>query len=135
MKIILNECLSNKWLLGFKVLYSLINRQVLIYKLIHDYRGRGAERLPLFPPQNLVGAASNFFGEYYYEYFRKKNAKFRDKRQIFEGFWKQFDFSQIFSKFGSNFEADFGDLCDYHKSLTKNLEILLSPYLKGFQKA
>ncbi len=56
------------------------------------------------------------------------------KEKILKVFENSLNFSQIFSKFGSNFEADFGDLCNYHKSLTKKLEILLPAYPKGFQK-
>jgi len=51
------------------------------------------------------------------------NAKFGGKRQNFE----------YFSNLWSNFEADFGAPCDYHKSVTKFLEIFMT-LLNFFKK-
>jgi len=46
-----------------------------------------------------------------------KNEKFGEEKQ------KNLNLKKIFS----NFEAGFGDLCDYHKTVTKFLEIFMTP--------
>jgi len=57
-----------------------------------------------------------------------------------QNFWEKDKVLKIFDKnlhlflnFSSNFEADFGNTCDYHKSVTKILEIFMTP-LKFFKK-
>jgi len=67
----------------------------------------------------LAGAPGKFFWENYYKYFKKK-ANFGEEDKIL----KIFDKNVIFSNFGSNFKADFGDPCDYYKSVTKNWKLL-----------
>jgi len=44
------------------------------------------------------------------------------KRQNFEDFWQKFYFISIF-------EADFGAPCEYYKSVTKFLEISITPII------
>jgi len=69
------------------------------------------------PLKNLLAERAKKFWVNFYKYFRKicKIGGKTDK------IWKSFDKNlNFFSNIGSNFEADFKDPYDYHKSVRKN---------------
>jgi len=72
----------------------------------------------------LASAARQFFWINLFKYFRKKYIIWGEKTKLEKLLDKNLNF---FSNFGSNFQADFGYPCDYYKSVTKILEIFMTP--------
>ncbi len=86
------------------------------------------------PPKNFAGAAGKNFQRCSCQNLGENCKIWRENSKILMIFHKIWTFFNIFENFWSNFEVDFGNPCDYHKSVKKNFEIFMTPPPKIFRK-